>query len=432
MPQYRRSARVGRDAPGSLTTVTATSTRGTARNALAETGFRRIYIASFVSNAGRWMQTAALGVLAWDISGSSTYLGMIIFAQLGPLAILSLIGGSLADTADRRTLLLATQTWQMAWTFVLAALVIDDAISQGMLLLLVFIIGLGQGIFAPTFTSVLPSLAGPGNLQAAIALNSMQVNGARVIGPAIGGWMAARFGFAEVFAVNAVSYVFVIAAIAITAIPAASAAARSFSDRIFGGFRVAFRAPQVGRPLLLMSLFSLLCLPFIGQLPAIAELNLGIESRSTSYGWFYAMFGLGALFGAGLVATVLLRFKRPRVLRVSLLGFAGSLTWLALVTDIRVAYVTIFCVGTFYFVLPTTLSTAWQEHVDETVRGRIAALWVLSFGGTVPIANIIAGPVVEATSLRAVLLFGAMAAIVLGATYSLRPGPVVGEEILHT
>lgn len=397
---------------------------------MAEPAFRRIYIASFISNTGRWMQTAALGVLAWEITGSNAYLGAIIFAQLGPLAILSLLGGSLADTADRRLLLLGTQVWQMAWTFVLAATVIDGVISEELLLVLVFVIGLGQGIFAPVFTSVLPSLAGPRNLTAAIALNSAQVNGARVIGPAIGGLLTSAFGFAEVFALNAATYLFVVAAVWVTPMPTSTSTARSLSDRVFGGFKVAFRAPQVGRPLLAMCMFSLLCLPFIGQLPAIAEVNFGIDAKSSTYGYFYACFGMGALVGAAIVGTALVQVPRPLVLRTSLLGFAAMLAWLAVVDDIRIGYVTIFLVGFFYFVLPTTLNTAWQEHVDETVRGRVAALWVLSFGGTVPIANILAGPVVEVTSLKAVMLSGAAAAVGLAFALKLKPGEIVGEEIL--
>lgn len=403
---------------------------GSARDAFAEPLFRRIYIASFLSNAGRWMQQAALGVLAWKITESSAYLGAIIFAQLGPLAVLSLLGGSLADTADRRKLLLGTQVWQMAWTFVLAAMVIDDSIGRGTLFVLVFVIGLGQGIFAPVFTSVLPSLVERRNLNAAIALNSAQVNGSRVVGPAIGGWLTSQVGFAEVFAINAITYVAVIGALWITPLPAPTAKPRSLGDRVFGGFRVAARAQQVGRPLLLMTTFSLFCLPFIGQLPAIAEVNLGVDPQSGTYGVFYAIFGLGALAGAGLVATALVRAPRPLVARTTMVLFAVSLAWLALIDDIAVAYPAIFLVGLFYFVLPTTLNTAWQEHVDDSVRGRVAALWVLSFGGTVPISNIIAGPLVEVTSLTTVLLGGAVAAVVLAVVMRLRPGEVVGEEIL--
>lgn len=404
--------------------------QGSVRTALAVPDFRRVFSASFLSNTGRWMQSTAIGVLAWEISESPRYLGFLIFAQLGPLGILSLLGGSLADTADRRVLLIATQAWQMVWSFVLAAMVLDDTIGRGQLLWLVFVIGLGQGIYAPTFTSVLPSLAGPNNLRAAISLNSMQVNLARVAGPAIGGWMTAAFGFALVFAINAGMYLVVIGAIAVTQIPAAVATVRSLRDRVLGGFSIAARAPQVGRPLLLMCLFALFCLPFIGQLPALAELNLGIDTRSQTYGWFYAAFGAGAFAGTALVGTVLLQVKRSVLVRRSLIGFGLSLTWLASIADVRIGYVAIFFVGLFYLILPTTLSTVWQEHVDDSVRGRIAALWVLSFGGTVPFANLIAGQLIEWTSLRPVLYGGAAIAVLLGLLYRLKSGPVVGEELL--
>jgi MFS family permease len=403
---------------------------GTARDAWARPDYRRIYLASLFSNTGRWMQNTSLGVLAWELTESPTYLGALVFANLGPLAVLSLVGGSLADTADRRRLLIATQVWQMASSFVLAAMVLDDQIGKGTLLALVFIIGLGQGIYAPVFTSVLPTLAGTHNLSAAIAMNSAQINAARIVGPALGGWLTSRVGFGEVFAINAATYVVVIAALWITKLPAANAVARSFNDRIFGGFRIAYRARQVGRPLVIMTTFTFLCLPFIGQLPAVAEINLGIDAQSTEYGYFYAFFGVGALAGALVSSTVFLRIDRNALLRFTFVGFAGGLAWLSIVDDIAVAYWAITVVGFFYFILPVVLSTAWQEHVDNAVRGRVAALWVLSFGGAVPIANIIAGPIVEATSLTAVMLFGAAAAMGLAVYARLPDGPIVGEEVL--
>ena len=343
---------------------------------------------------------------------------------------MSLLGGSLADTGNRRKILFLTQVWQLAWTIVLAVNVADGVIDQKTLLVIVFIIGLGQGIYAPTFTSVIPELAGRNNLQAAVALNSMSMNGARVVGPALGGWLTSRFGFAEVFSLNAVTYLFVLAAIAFTRIPPASAEPRNLGDRLFGGFKIARRAPQVGRPLVLMSLFSFFCLPFIGQLPAIAEINMGIDAKSTQYGWFFAMFGFGALFGASLVGTVLLQARRDLLIRFSLISFGGTLAWLVFLRSIEVGYFAIFLVGLCYLILPTTLSTYWQEHVDENIRGRIAAIWVLSFGGTVPFGNLIAGPVIEATSLSTVLYASAIIAILLGIFFRLKPGPVIGEEIL--
>ncbi|NNC79846.1 MAG: MFS transporter [Acidimicrobiales bacterium] len=404
--------------------------QGTVRDALAVPAFRRLFIATFLSNTGRWMQMVAVGVLGWEITGSSAFLGQLIFAQLFPLAILSLIGGSLADIMDRRLLLVVTQIWQAVWTLVLAWQLVDGEISENRLLLLIFVIGLGQGLFAPVFTSALPAISEKRNLRAAISLNSVQTNASRVVGPAIGGWLTSQFGFAEVFAINGLAYAFVIGALLVTRIPRAGSTARSFSDRIFGGFRLAWRAPQVGRPLALMSLFALLCLPFIGQLPAIAEQQLGVDSKSPEYGWFYAAFGVGALLGALLVATVLINADRGPLVKASLLGFSLSLTWLSFASSLVVGSAAIFAVGLFYFMLPTTLATAWQEHIDESVRGRVSAIWVLSFGGTVPIANLVAGQVVEITSLQAVLLFGAAAAIVLGLGFAIRQGPIVGEELL--
>lgn len=377
------------------------------------------------------MQFAALGILGWELTESSAFLGYIIFAQLAPLGFLSLIGGSLADTANRRTLLLSTQAWQMVWTFVLAAMLIDGEIGEGMLLLLVFIIGLGQGMYAPAFTSILPLVAGEENLQPAIALNSVQVNGARVVGPSIGGVLASSFGFAEVFAINALTYTVVIAVLWRMQLPKSTAStASSWTDRVFGGFRIVRRAPQVGRPILLMAIFALLCLPFIGQLPAIAEVNLGIDSKSAQYGWFYAVFGLGALLGAILVGTVLLRYRKDYIIRAALLGFAGSLAWLSQLNDINFAYIAIFLVALCYFTLPTVFATMWQEHVDSTIRGRVAAIWVLSFGGVVPIANLIGGRLVEATSLATLMNIGVASAAALGIFARVKTGPVVDESIL--
>ncbi len=410
--------------------MTATTSEGTASEALAVPAFRRIYIASFISNAGRWMQSTAVGVLAWELTGSNTFLGQLIFAQLIPMAFLSLIGGSLADTMDRKKLLAITQIWQMMFSLLLAALLIDGEIAKNTLLIIVFITGLGQGIYAPVFTSVLPTLVGRENLTAAVSLNSVQVNGARIIGPAIGGFLVSATGFAEVFFLNGISYLFVIIAVLITYFPEPSVHRRPLKERLLGGFVVASRAAQVGRPLLLMTLFSFLCLPFIGQLPAIAEENLGIDAQSSTYGYFYAVFGFGALLGALVVGTALLNADKVLITRATLSLFGVALAALSLTRGLVLGCVAIFFVGLFYFALPTTLNTLWQQHVDDSVRGRVAALWVLSFGGTIPFANLIAGPIVEATSLTTVMLGGAVAAAAMAVLVRLPDGPIVGEEIL--
>jgi len=376
------------------------------------------------------MQSIAQGVLAWELTESSQYLGLIVFAGLVPLGLLSLVGGSLADTADRRKLLLGTQIWQMLGSLTLAALVIDDEIAPGLLLVVVFITALGQGIYAPTFGSVVPSLAGTENIGAAISLNSSQIQAARVVGPAIGGWLTSQVGFAEVFAINALTYLAVIFAVYITEFPESAGRVRSLSDRLLGGLRLASRFKQVGRPLLAMFLFAFFCLPFIGQLPAYAELRLGIDAVSSSYGWFYACFGLGAFSGAFMVGTFFRATHRPTVARIALVGFGASQAFLAAVTSLFVAYFAVFLVGLFYFMFPVTMATMWQEHVTDAVRGRIAAIWVLSFGGTVPFSNLAAGFIVERTSLQTIMFASAIAALILAIGVRFPRGPVIGDEDL--
>jgi MFS family permease len=403
---------------------------GTARDALSVPAFRRVLLASFVSNSGRWMQQVILGVFAWEMTESPQFLGLVIFAQLGPMLLLALIGGSLADSVDRKKLLIATQAWQAAWGLLLAQQVADGEISRSTLLILVAIIGVGQALYAPTFTAIVPSLVGRENLSAAISLNSAQVNGSRVVGPALGGWLVAVLGVSAVFVINALTYLFVIAALLSVTIPAVAASSRSSRQKILDGFRIARRAPQIGRPLVSMAAFAFFCLPFVGQMPTLAELNLGVDAQSQTFGWLYATFGLGALAGAASVGTVLLDVSKRQVVRVALVSFGFALAALASVSSAYLAFPIMFLVGTFYFMVPTALSTILQAHLEDQVRGRVMALWVLSFGGVVPLSNLVSGFVVERTSVSLVIYGGAISAWLIAANSRLVTGPVVGEELL--
>lgn len=404
--------------------------RGTARDALAVPQFRRLFIGSALSNTGSWAQMTILGVLAWKVSESSTYLGLLIFAQLAPMGFLSLLGGSLADTFDLKKLLFGAQLWQMSFTLVLAFMLLDGDISKSALLAVVFTIGIGQGLYAPALTAVVPSVAGHSNLSAAIALNSIQFNAARVVGPAIGGMLLNWFGFAQVFLFNAASFLFLLLAILTISLPPSTSSSVAFKERIFGGFKIAMRAPQVGRPLFAMFVFSMLCLPFIGQLPAIAELNLGIDSQGQDYSYLFAMFGFGGLCGALMVATVFVRASTNFTTRISLTGFAISMACLTFVSELYIAFPVIYVVGLFYFMLPTVLATHWQEHVDSSVRGRVSAIWVLAFGGTLPVSNLIAGRLAEATSISLILIMAVVAAVFM-LFIRFPDGEVVGEELLN-
>ncbi|MDP9019331.1 MAG: MFS transporter [Actinomycetota bacterium] len=390
---------------------------GTARAALAHRDFRIVFWGSFASRLGTWMQHVTLGAYALELTGSATFLSLILFAQLGPMLFLPVLGGALADVVDRRRLLIAAQGEQLVATAVLAVLVAGDDPSQGALLAVVGAIGVGAAIHAPAYDAVLPALVGRTDLAGAVSLNSTQMNLARVTGPALGGAVFAAFGAAAVFAVNAVTYLFVIAALAAVRIPPLRQVDQGTErwSRISAGFAVARHDPLVRRCLVTMAAFALFCMPFIGQMPTLASRNLGIEPSSVAYGLLYTCFGLGAAVGAVSVGTFLATRSKERLVRVGLLGFAAALAVLALLRDAVPAYPVVLVVGFCYFGTVTSLAVVLQQRVDDAVRGRVMALWTMAFGGTIPLGLLAAGPLVETFSISWVMGYGVLAAVSLAA-----------------
>jgi len=285
-----------------------------------------------------------------------------------------------------------------------------------LIFLMVLAIGIGQALFAPAYNALLPTLVERENLAAAISLNSAQMNGSRVIGPAIGGLLLHAVGADWVFFGNAVTYLFVIAALlAVTLPPPIGFDSESSKGlrQLMMGFRVARSDRVVRRCLVTIFLFSAFALTFVGQLSVVAEENFGIAADSAGYGLLYATFGVGAALGALSIGTVLARRPLNSLVRVGLLGYAAALAVFALLRSPGLAFPVVAVLGFFYFAMITSLSTVLQERLDDSVRGRVMALWIMGFGGTVGLGNLVAGQVIDATSVTAVLLVNAAVAFVL-------------------
>jgi MFS family permease len=404
------------DVEDALVDADRTIAPSTARAALAYPTFRRLYWGAFGSNIGTWMQNAVLGAYAFELTGSASFVGLIVFAQLGPLLVFALIGGVLADVMDRRLLLISVAVEQLVLSVALALLTVDPDPNKVALIGIVLLIGVGQAIHGPTYAAALPALVERKDLPGAISLNSAQMNASRVVGPAIGGALYAAVGVSWVFAVNAATYLIVIGVLLVIRLPRVEQDPDEPTGfrRLLGGFRVARHDRTIRRVLITMALFSLLCLPFVTQVPVIAERNLGIDPRSGAFGLFYACLGAGAVIGSLSIGTVFAAHSKRRLVRQGLALYAVSLAGLALVRAPLLAFPTMVVVGSAYFGTVTSLSTVLQEQLDDRVRGRVMALWMMCFGGTVPIGGLVAGPVIEATSVTVVLLFGAAMAALLG------------------
>jgi len=387
-------------------------TPGTARGALRHRVFRIVFVGAFLSNIGTWMQNAVLAGYAYSLTHSKTYIGLLTAAQLAPLLLLSLVGGLVADRVDRRKLIMLVSVEQLTFAAVLAVIVRSSDPSLVAIFLVVLAIGIGQAVYAPAYAAVLPALVEAEDLSGAISLNSAQLNGSRVIGPPIGGLLLHAFGPSWVFAGNAVTYLFVVGSLLLVRFPAHTARRRGGRGArdLLTGFRIARSDQVVRRCLVTIFLFSGFALAFVGQLASVVEDNLGVGSTSTAYGLLYGTFGVGAMLGALSIGTVLAHLPKPVLVRVGMAGYAITLAVFALLRSPGAAYPVLAVLGFFYFGMVTSLLTVLQGRLNDAVRGRVMALWVMGFGGTVGFANIFLGGLMDATSVTAVLLANAAVA----------------------
>lgn len=411
-------------------------TPGSARAALSHRSFRSVWFGTFASNVGTWMQNIALGVFAFQLTHAATYVALLGFAQLGPLFLLSIVGGAMADLFDRRRLLIACQVEQLVFSLALAWAASRVHPSTGLVFMCVLAVGIGNALNAPAFTAILPTLVPHRDLPGAVSLQSVQMNLSRVIGPAIGGLLLPVVAAWGIFVINAATYGFAIYVIARVHLPEHAAdpdAAPTDSGirRMLGGLAVARTDPLVRYVLVTIFAISFFCLPFIGLMPVVAARDLHINPAGAVYGGLYALFGLGAALGAISVGTVFVSVPRTLLIRTGLVGFGLALAAFGLVDHIWIAYPVVLVVGFAYFVTVTSLSTALQAHVADAVRGRVMALWIMGFGGTVPLGLLVAGELATATSVRDVVLGGAVIALAIG-IYAWLRAPTAGGAAAST
>jgi MFS family permease len=405
---------------------------GTARAAFSHPTFRTVYLGAFASNIGTWMQNVVLGALAWQMTKSGLYLGLIAAAQLGPLLLFSVIGGMIADTYDRKRSLLLLCLQQAVFSVILAIITLPSKPSEVGLLVIVLIIGIGNALYAPIFSAVVPILVPRRDLAGAISLNSVQMNASRVIGPIIGAPIYARFGPSWVFVLNALSFGFVLLALTRVTLPAPKPTGAQGLHRLVEGFQVAVRDRVIGQCLVVIAVFSFWCLPWIPQLAAIADENLGIDSDSAGYGILYGCFGFGAVIGALSIGTVFASSSKSALTRIGLIGFAVLIFVFGTMHAAAPAYAAIVVLGAVYFAVITSLSTVLQETLDDSVRGKVMALWIMGFGGMVPFGGIVGGIVIQHVGITPMIVICSVVSVVLAWWADLLPtrprGPLALER----
>jgi MFS family permease len=412
-----------------MTTVSTTPTHehshrpGTARAALSYPAFRILFIGTALSSVGTWMQNFILPAYLDARTGSAGLVGLMVFVQLGPLLLLSIPAGILADRLDRTRLVIAMQAVMLVMSVVLAALVATDT-PLWTIFVAQLAIGIANTINAPAFSASIPMLVGRGDLPGAVSLNSAMINGSRIAGPALAALLAALgFSVSQLFLVNSATYLFLIVPLLLfVRLPqVATRATQQGWRKLTTGFEIVRGRRVLSRTISTMFLFSLVCLPYIGLFPSVARLNFGLDPQGGEYKLLYIVWGLGAFFGALAVGTWLAHRDTRRLIPFGLLLFALCLAMFTFLSDWRLALPVAGGLGFVYFMTATALASVMQRNLADHERGSAMPLWFMAFGGTVPIGNLVAGPIMDAVGSRWVLGVGAAFAVALATWANLAP-----------
>lgn len=380
--------------------------------------FRLLWVGACTSSIGTWMQKLAQSWLVLQISGSPFLLGLDSFLGEIPIFLFSLVGGVVADRMDRRYLLLASQVVQMSCAFLLAALIAFDLVRVWHILTLSFIVGTAQAFGGPAYQALIPSLVKPEDLSNAIALNSIQFNLARVVGPVLGGLALTQLGAAWCFGLNGLSYVAVIVSLVMLRtrfVPKASGSSLLASMR--QGIRFIRRQNAMESLILLAFLTTVLAIPLIVFLPVFVK-DVFRRGPST-YTLLLSVSGAGSVAGALVVAALGNIRHKGRTALLMLVALGVGIAAFALSTSVTLSCVLLFCCGVALITVFSLVTSLVQLITVDEMRGRVMSVYNVAFRGGMPIGSLLTGSLVPVLSAPAVLAFNGFALVALGAYFLL-------------
>ena len=386
--------------------------------ALSHRNFRILWFAALGSTIGTWMQKYAQGLLVYDLTQSTFYLGLDDFLNQLPILLFILIGGVIADRHDRRRLLTGSQYVQAFSAFALALLVFTGRIEVWHIFLLSFISGCGQAFGGPAYQSLIPSLVPKRDLANAIALNSSQFNLSRILGPGAGAAILAVIGYAWCFALNGFSFFFVIIALTLLHLPAH----RPFTgQRALGAeLRSGLHYVRDSRVMLtltaLVMLSTFLAMPILTMLPAFAnEVLTGGGTAETRLSMLMASQGLGAIIGALIVGILGTSRHLGRLLLLIQIGLGLLITGFALSTSLTLSLVLLFLGGIFFMGLFSISFSLVQLTVPDSLRGRVVSIYMVALRGGGPLGGLVAGALADRFSAPGVMAVnGVILAVISG------------------
>lgn len=376
-----------------------------------------MWVGACISSVGTWMQKVAQSWLVLQISGSPFLLGLDAFLGEIPIFLFSLVGGVIADRVDRRRVLIGSQIVQMSCAFLLAGLIFFDVVQVWHILILSFVVGFVQAFGGPAYQALIPSLVEPEDLSNAIALNSIQFNLARIIGPVLGGLALTGLGATWCFALNGLSFVAVILSLLLLRtkfIPQWSRASLMTSMR--EGISFIRRQGSMEALIVLAFLMTMLGIPMMVFLPVFAKDVLHGGARTFTL--LLSLSGAGSVAGALLVAGLGNIAGKGRVMLVMLSVTGLATVGFALSRSLAASTALVFVCGMSLVAVFSLVSSLVQLITADEMRGRVMSVYNVAFRGGMPFGSLLTGWLAPIVGVPAVVAVNGVGLIILS-TYFL-------------
>lgn len=386
--------------------------------ALVHKNYRIYLLGHFISIAGSWLQIVAQGWLVYQLTNSAFLVGLASAINTLPILLFSVFGGVLIDRFPKQRVIMITSLIAMVLSLIYGILTLTNNINFTVIAVVAFFSGLVDSIDKPARKSFLSELVGKEDLSSAIALNSSTYNAARVVGPAIAGVLIATVGAGMAFIFNAVSYLVVaIILLFLKSLSVPKIASIGAFDSLKQGLSYAWTHGSIRNMLALVGVLSIFGWSYLIILPVIAERVFHLDA--TGLGYLYAASGVGATLGALIVSALGNRITPGILVWTGSLMLAISMFFFTLTQNLTIALIMIFLTGLGITLVFSMLNTLIQKHTDDTLRGRIMALYTLMLNGLAPFGSFQVGWLAENYGSPFALQIGAGIILIVSVTFLL-------------
>ena len=397
--------------------------------ALRHRSFRLFYIGFVISLLGVWMQRVAQSWLVLELTDSAFWVGMTDALGSLPVLLFTLYAGVLADRVPRRPMVIVTQAGAMVAALGLAALTLGGVVQLWHIVVLAALLGAANAFDIPARHALMVDMVGREDLVNAVALNSSAFNGTRVVGPAIAGFLIAAVGVGICFLLNGISYLAVIAALAVIEVPVVRRASGSTSTvwlRLRDGLRHVSTDRRTRMLILNIAAVSIFGLPALVLLPVMVRDVLGRGAQE--YGWMMSAMGVGALTGALGIAVFGHRLPRGQLLGWCAALFGGTVIAFGLSRSLALSLVLLALLGCAMIVTTALTNTLVQTLAPDDLRARVVAFYAWAYVGLSPIGGVLAGSAAVWLGAGTTIALGGVVTTLVAVGGVLRSGELRGTR----